>query len=154
MNKKKLLLLVVILTMCFSINVYASNTENSDDPNDYSWETDNIEGEPSNERWSYISTTTQGMSISNGKATMSATISGYPGITTKVIIYMYLQKYYDGYWHNLTATKDEFNSFHGEKERYKTGCTSGKYRLKVSFYAYGPNNKYENHVAYSATYNY
>lgn len=143
----------IIMAISMSMPVFASNA--CDDPNDYSWETKDLEGSPSTERWSYIANTSQGMSIDdNGMAIMLGSLTGYKGTTNKVIIYMYLQKYYDDYWHNLTWTKDEFNNYYGTTERYKTGCTSGKYRLKVSYYAYGPNNKYENHIAYSAIYNY
>ena len=154
MRKVKALFLAIVLVLGMSFNVYAANIQDSDDPNDYSWETEDLSGTPATERWSYISTTSQGMHISNGTATMTASIIGYQGVTNKVIIYMYLQQYYDDYWHNLTWTKDEFNNYRGSKERYKSGCGKGKYRLKVSNYAYGPNDKYENHIAYSAIYNY
>lgn len=152
---KKLIRIFLICIFTMSLSITSLAAMNVDDPNDYSWETEGLEGSPSTERWSYIANTSQGMSIDkNGKAILDASLTGYYGTTKKVIIYMYLQKYYDGYWHNLTWTKDEFNDFYGMVERYKTGCTSGTYRLKVSYYAYGPNNKYENHVAYSATYYY
>lgn len=145
--------MALIICLSFSATAYAAE-DYDNDPNDYSWETEGIEGTPSTERWSYISGTSQGMSIDdNGKATMTASITGYQKITTKVIIYMYLQQYYDGYWHNLTWTKDEFDSYRGAKERYKYNCSKGTYRLKVSYYAYA-GSKYENHVAYSATYIY
>lgn len=151
MKKVFSLLLTVVMVMTFSITAFA--TEN-DDPNDYSWEMENLEGSPSEERWSYIAKTSQGMHVKNGTATMTASLIGYNGTTKKVIIYMYLQQYYDGYWHNIHWEKDEFNKYMGSAEHYKSGCASGKYRLKVSYYAYGPNDKYENHIAYSAIYNY
>ena len=151
--KKKIfsVFFTVIITLTFSITAFAAE---NDDPNDYSWETEQIEGSPSTERWSYISSTSQGMHVSNDTATMTATLIGYKGTTNKVIIYMYLQQYYDGYWHNIHWEKDEFNYYRGSTEHYKSGCASGKYRLRVSYYAYGPDDKYENHIAYSAIYNY
>ena len=154
MKRRISIFLVMILMLLFSMTAVAAENVDGDDPNDYSWETEGLEGSPSTERWSYISNTSQGMHISNGTATLSAALTGYYGTTNKVIIYMYLQQYYDDYWHNLTWTKDEFNQFYGSAERYKSGCGKGKYRLKVSYYAYGPNDKYENHIAYSAIYNY
>lgn len=150
---KKLISCFLCVILMTSMSIVSLAAEN-DDPNDYSWETDNIEGTPSLEKWSYIANTSQGMSIDNGTAVLMGSLIGYKGTTQKIIIYLYLQKYYDDYWHNLTWTKDEFNTYYGTAERLKTGCTSGKYRLKVSYYAYGPNNKYENHIAYSAIYNY
>lgn len=151
--KKKIcsVFLTVIMTLTFSVTAFA--VEN-DDPNDYSWETEDLEGSPSTERWSYIANTSQGMHVKNGTATMTASITGYQGVTNKVIIYMYLQQYYDDYWHNIHWEKDEVNGYRALREHYKSGCASGKYRLKVSYYAYGPNDKYENHIAYSAIYNY
>lgn len=151
--KKKIfsVFLTVIMTLTFSITAFASE---NDDPNDYSWETEDLEGSPSTERWSYIANTSQGMHIKNGTATMTAALTGYNGTTNKVIIYMYLQHYYDGYWHNIHWEKDEFNKSYGAAEHYYDGCAKGTYRLKVSYYAYGPNDKYENHIAYSAKYHY
>lgn len=143
--------LTVVMVLTFSVTAFAAE---NDDPNDYSWETEDLEGSPSTERWSYISSTSQGMHVKNGTATMTASLIGYNGTTKKVIIYMYLQQYYDDYWHNIHWEKDEFNKSYGAAEHYKSGCASGRYRLRVSYYAYGPDDKYENHIAYSAIYNY
>lgn len=154
MKKRLGIILIAMMTLLFSISAAAAENSMDNDPNDYSWETEGLDGTPSTERWSYIANTSQGMHIKDGTATMTASLIGYKGITNKVIIYMYLQQFYDDYWHNLTWTKDEFNSHIALKERYKSDCSKGKYRLKVSYYAYGPNDKYENHVAYSAIYNY
>lgn len=153
---KKLMgfLLLIITITSMSLSAFASVETDNDDYNDYSWEKDDIEGTPSTERWSYIASTSQGMSINNNsKATLLASITAYPDKVDKVIIYMYLQKYEDGIWKNLTWTKDEFDSFRGTVERYKSNCSKGTYRLKVSYYAYA-GSKYENHVAYSARYHY
>ncbi len=147
-------LLIVVMTISMSLSAFASIETDHDDYNDYSWEKEDIEGVPSTERWSYISSTRQGMSIdNNGKATLLGSLTGYSGITDKVIIYMYLQKYENGIWKNLTWTKDAINKFYGTTERYKYNCSRGSYRLKVSYYAYA-GSKYENHVAYSARYHY
>ena len=153
---KKLMgfLLLIITITSMSLSAFASVETDNDDYNDYSWEKDDIEGTPSTERWSYIASTSQGMSINNNsKATLLASITAYPDKVDKVIIYMYLQKYEDGIWKNLTWTKDEFNRFYGTAERLKYDCSKGTYRLKVSYYAYA-GSKYENHVAYSARYHY
>ena len=148
------IILILVITVSMSVTAFASIETDHDDYNDYSWERENIEGTPSTERWSYISSTSQGMSINDsGKATMLASLYGYKGTTTKVIIYMYLQKREDGIWKNLTWTQDVFNSHTGTVERYRYDCSRGTYRLKVSYYAYA-GSKYENHVAYSATYIY
>lgn len=142
------------MMLSMSMTVLASVETDHDDYNDYSWETEDIEGTPSTERWSYISSTSQGMSITDdATAIMTGSLTGYRGTTTKVIIYMYLQRYQDGIWKNLTWTKDEFNTYHGTAERLKHDCSKGTYRLKVSYYAYA-GSKYENHVAYSARYHY
>ena len=47
---------------------------------------------------------------------MTASLIGYNGTTKKVIIYMYLQQYYDGYWHNIHWEKDEFNKSYGVQQ--------------------------------------
>ena len=146
--------LMMALMISMSLSVFASVETDHDDFNDYSWEREDIEGTPSTERWSYISRTSQGMSITDDStAIMTGSLTGYQGTTTKVIIYMYLQRRQDGIWKNLTWTKDEFNRFYGTAERLKYDCSRGTYRLKVSYYAYA-GSKYENHVAYSATYIY
>lgn len=154
MKKIAAVILTVLMMMSMSLTVFASIETDHDDYNDYSWEKEDIEGTPSTERWSYIAGTSQGMSITDdATAIMTGSLTGYQGTTTKVIIYMYLQRRQDGIWKNLTWTKDEFNRFYGTAERLKYDCSRGTYRLKVSYYAYA-GSKYENHVAYSATYIY
>lgn len=154
MKKIAAVILTVLMMMSMSLTVFASIETDHDDYNDYSWEKEDIEGTPSTERWSYIAGTSQGMSITDdATAIMTGSLTGYQGTTTKVIIYMYLQRYQDGIWKNLTWTKDEFNRFYGTAERLKYDCSKGTYRLKVSYYAYA-GSKYENHVAYSARYHY
>ena len=153
-KKSILFILMIIMMLSMSMTVLASVETDHDDYNDYSWEKEDIEGTPSTERWSYIARTSQGMSITDDStAIMTGSLTGYRGTTTKVIIYMYLQRRQDGIWKNLTWTKDEFNNYYGTAERLKYDCSRGTYRLKVSYYAYA-GSKYENHVAYSATYIY
>lgn len=105
---KKLMgfLLLIITITSMSLSAFASVETDNDDYNDYSWEKDDIEGTPSTERWSYIASTSQGMSINNNsKATLLASITAYPDKVDKVIIYMYLQKYEDGIWKILHGQK-------------------------------------------------
>ena len=113
-----------------------------------------IEEEISTAKWSYTRLTKTGLTISSaGKATCLASITGYPGTTTKVEINMYLQQLKNGSWTNVSSWSKTFNTYTGTLENTKTVTKGYSYRVKVSYYAYSGTKK-ENIVAYSSTVKY
>jgi len=105
-------------------------------------------------KWSYISARDTRLSISSsGTATCTGSVTGYPGTTTKVEIYLYLQQYKNGAWSTVSGGSwyQLFNSYKGTLQKTKSGLASGyQYRLKASYYAWSGSNS-ENVVAYSST---
>lgn len=154
---KKLVSFILTVSLCmgFSFTAFAQEDINAEDTNDYSWELENIDGTESLLRWSYTNYTDQGLSInSSGKATMFASVKGYSGTTTKIIMYMYLQQYKNGGWTNLTSTQDTIYSSSGSKQHYYSTCAKGyTYRLRCSYYVYSGNN-YEHIIQCSPNYSY
>ena len=154
MKKWLSILLVMIMCFTFSISAFAEGNIEPVDNNDYSWELENLDGTPSLARWSYTSTTTQAISIKNGTATVTASVEGYQGIATKVVMYMYLQQSKNGGWTNLTSYTHTFNNYYGAAEHYYSTCPKGyTYRLRCSYYVYS-GSQYEHIIAYSNNYSY
>lgn len=93
------------------------------------------------------------LSISNGTATASGTLTGTRGVTTKATVHLYLQQYNNGEW---TDYEDWLESNDGKD------CTVSKtisvpkgykYRAKASCYAYA-GTKCEHVTKYSAEVSY
>lgn len=153
---KKWIAVLLVVMMCFGFSVSAFAEENIEpvDNNDYSWELEGLDGTPSVARWSYTNCTTQGMSIKNGTATVTASVTGYQGVATKVVMYMYLQQSKNGGWTNLTSYTHTFNTYYGDAEHYYSTCPKGyTYRLRCSYYVYS-GSQYEHIIAYSSNYSY
>lgn len=153
---KKWIAVLLVVMMCFGFSVSAFAEENIEpvDNNDYSWELEGLDGTPSVARWSYTNCTTQGMSIKNGTATVTASVTGYQGVATKVVMYMYLQQSKNGGWTNLTSYTHTFNTYYGDAEHYYSTCPKGyTYRLRCSYYVYS-GSQYEHIIAYSNNYSY
>lgn len=98
-----------------------------------------IEPRNTNIKYSTIS-----LSLSDGVAKCSASVTGYSSNTYSVSIYMYLQKYSNGTWSNIASWSDSADDYTLSIYKTKT-VSSGRYRLKASYYAQN-----ENIVKYSA----
>lgn len=108
-----------------------------------------IEGKPNLARWSYTSSTSQNLSISSGTATMTLSVIGYSGVTTKIKVITDLQKYSDGTWKKVKTYMDTVNSWYMAKQHTHSGLPKGyKYRLRCQYYVYNGTN-YEYFILYS-----
>lgn len=89
------------------------------------------------------------LSVNNGTATVSGTLAGIRGVTTKATVHLYLQQYCNGQW---TDYEDWLESNNGKDcTVHKTiSVPKGyKYRAKASCYAYA-GAKSEHVTKYSA----
>lgn len=143
--------MVVMFTLCFSVNVHA---EEPMDNNDYSNEV--VPGYEKTTRWSYTDSVYAGISLdSSGYATVSCGVNGYQGTTTKIITYTYLQKLVGNEWTNVNSVSHTVYSWHAENEDYLSPAVpwGHDYRTRNSIYVYS-GNSYENIVAYSNIHHY
>lgn len=156
MKKKlmKILSLVLMVCMLFNTMAFANNIE-IEDNNDFMDEEYQQEGTRNLSRWSYTNSTVESLSISStGTATMTSKVTGYSGVTTKIDIYFYLQKY-DGSWKNVKTYKDTVENYYALKEHTYSGLDKGyDYRLRCTYYVYGPDNQYDYFMEYTATKHY
>ena len=82
------LLLVMMFTFGFSLNVHADEPV---DNNDYSNEV--VPGYEKTSRWSYTDSVSAALTIdTSGNTTATCSVTGYQSTTTKIIVYAYLQK--------------------------------------------------------------
>ncbi len=86
----------------------------------------------------------------SGTATVSGTIDGYAGKTTKTSINLYLQKYTDGSWVNVEKWSKTKNSKSCSLTKTKSVSKGYKYRAKAVFRAYAGSNS-EKVTRYSST---
>jgi len=107
-------------------------------------------GETSSPNYLYTKEANVKLSISNGTATATSTIKGYPGQTTKIGIYMYLEKYNENRhnWDTIRSWNKTVNGASGELEK-STSVSSGIYRVRTSFWVYA-GSKSENITRYSS----
>lgn len=147
----KVLSLALICGFLFNTLAFANNID-LEDNNDFMPEEYQQEGTPNLLRWSYTNSTSEGLQISSsGTATMTSTVTGYRGTTTKIDIYFYLQKY-DGSWKNVKTYKDTVNDYYAVKEHTYSPLDKGyNYRLRCTYYVYGPNNQYDHFMEYTST---
>lgn len=136
MKRKLAKILMLILVCVMSVNSFAM-ARNIEDNNDFLEDEYHIEGTPNLSRWSYVSSYSQDLYInSSGTATMTSSVTGYSGVTTKIEIYFYLQQY-DGAWKNVKTYKDTVNGSYAVKEHVYSGLEKGyKYRLRCTYYVY------------------
>lgn len=136
--------------MCFTFSMSVSAEENEDN-NDYSHELIGLEGTEKVDRWSYTSSTSQGLSISSGTAKMSVSVTGNYDVATKVVMYIYLQQSTSsGGWTNLASYTHTFNSYYGAASHTYSVPSGYTYRLRCSYYVYS-GSEYEHIIAYSST---
>lgn len=81
------------------------------------------------------------ISISDsGTATVNGRITGLAGRTTKMTLTLYLQKYENGSWKNVTSWQKESITNLLTLTKTKAVTSGYKYRTKASFYAYAGTN--------------
>ncbi len=91
----------------------------------------------------YTNTTATSLSIStNGTATCLATLNGYSGTTTKIVIKMTLQKKTLLWWSTEESWSTTINSWYGGLSK-TASVGSGTYRVKVEFTVYSGSNSEE-----------
>ena len=153
--KKNLIvaMLLVVMFIVLPCRVYASDDT---DLNDYSEEYSQITGHPKTSRWSFTNSTTTGMDISpEGEVIYDCLVDGYQGITTRILIYAYVQIHTDKGWKNIGGCMDSYDNWHAEMEEYlgKKVDWGYDYRLYCSLYVYS-GDEYEHIDAHSAVYHY
>jgi len=100
----------------------------------------------------YISTSNVNLSVSGNKATCTADVSGFKSSVIKTSIFMYLQKYNSSTDTWSTAASWSVTEDSHTASISKTAIiTSGKYRVKASYWAYTASSS-ENVIKYSGTY--
>lgn len=99
-------------------------------------------------RFSYIIAATSTIGFKNGQATAGSTLDGKQSLTTKIVIYTYLQQYKNGSWTTLGGSNKTTNSYYAYNTYSKAVPKGYKYRTKSVFYAYS-GTKYETHTNYS-----
>lgn len=111
-------------------------------------------GETASPNYLYAKEANAKLSISNSTANATSTIKGYPGQTTKVGIYMYLEKYNEDThnWDTVRSWDKTVNGVSGELEK-STSVSSGIYRVRTSFWAYAGSES-ENFTRYSSNVRY
>lgn len=149
-TKNLIVVLVLMFMFNFSMNVHA---EEPVDNNDYSNEV--VPGNEKTSRWSYTGSVYAALTInSNGYATATCSISGYQDVTTKIIVYTYLQKLVGNEWTNVDSASHTAYSWHAAYEDSLTSVPWGHdYRTRNSIYVYS-GNSYENIVFYSNIHHY
>lgn len=100
-------------------------------------------------QWDYVYQTMTNLSISSsGQATSTAQLVGVPGVTTRVGIFIYLERYSNGAWTSVNSRYQSYLSSNGTLQR-QTNVPSGYlYRVKASYYVYCGSN-YEHITQYS-----
>ncbi len=104
-------------------------------------------GEPNLSRWVYTTTTSQGLNISGGTATLSTCVSGDSSTVTKIVAYTYLQKYENGSWGTVVRFRDEVTTPYLVKTHYHYNLDKGyTYRIRNVIYVYGPDEYHFDYI--------
>ncbi|WP_418490612.1 hypothetical protein [Frisingicoccus sp.] len=148
--KNMVVMLVLMFALGFSINVHA---EEPVDNNDYSNEV--VPGFEKMARWSYTDSTYAALTLdTSGKATGNCEVNGYQNVTTKIIVYTYLQRVDGNEWVNVSSASHTANSWHAAyQDSFGTQSWGHDYRTRNSIYVYS-GNSYENIVFYSNVHHY
>lgn len=100
--------------------------------------------------WLYTNTYSSELSISGTTATCTSKVTGYSGITTKIVITQTLQKKNSsGKWEKVTSWETTVNSFKASVTNYAYNLSKGTYRLKSVFKVYSGSD-YETITKYSS----
>ncbi len=149
--KKMVLILVLMFAFGFATNVYAEETV---DNNDYSNEI--VPGYEKTSRWSYTGSVYAALTLdNNGYATGNCEVNGYQSVTTKIIVYTYLQKLSGNEWVNVdSASHTTYNWHAAHQDSFSPAVPWGHdYRTRNSVYVYS-GDSYENIVFYSNIHHY
>lgn len=148
----------IILTLLLAALMVGSSpcayAQELTDQNDYSNEV--VPGHEKTERWSYTNSVNAALTIStSGYATATTGVTGYQGMTTKIIIYSYLQKYDGGSWVNVSSFSNTANDWVLDIEQgFGAYAVWGHdYRVYNSIYVYA-GSSYEHVNAYSIVHHY
>lgn len=155
---KKLIALLTMVTICMGMMIFPAMAAEDYPETGFDFEAfeaqERLNGTPKVERLKYTASSAQDLEISNKKATASASITGYKGTTTKIVIYMYIQQLKNGSWTTLDSHRYEFSNWYADKEITYSPCPHKyTYRLKCSYYVYA-GSKYESFADTSAEYVY
>lgn len=148
--KNIMLMLVLMFTFVFSMNVHA---EEPVDNNDYSNEV--VPGYEKTSRWSYTSNVNAALTLgTDGASTAYSDVTGYQSLVTKIITYTYLQRLDGDSWTNVDSVSHTAYSWHTAYEDPMTTVSWGHdYRTRNSVYVYS-GDSYENIVVYSNIHHY
>lgn len=85
----------------------------------------------------YTKSTNTNLMITSGQATSTSSITGYPGITAKVVITMHLEKkgLLGLYWSTITSWSQTFDHYSGALSK-DYNVSGGTYRVKAVYVAY------------------
>lgn len=156
LKAKKVISMILLLTMIISVMSFPVNAASDDDLNDYSEEYSQIEGYPKTVRWSFTNFVSTGMDISSsGTIIVNCNVDGYSDVTTKIVIYSYAQRHTSSGWVNVAGASGSYNNWYAVMEKtLSTKATWGyDYRVYSSIYVYS-GSQYEHINAYSAVYHY
>jgi hypothetical protein len=99
----------------------------------------------------YINWTYTSISIGTyGETTATGVVNGYQGITDRVQIYLYLERYVSGSWQTYNVWYKSFNSYYGSLQGTDVVPHGYYYRVRGSYYAWDGNNS-EQVYGYSDT---
>lgn len=101
----------------------------------------------------YTKSTYTNLAIVSGSATCVASLTGYPGITTKVEITMYLEKkQFLFFWFTDASWSETFYSYNAAMSK-QWSVSGGTYRVKAVYVAYSGTES-ETITGYSSTVTY
>lgn len=138
MLKKLISLLLSIILLCSVSTVAYAQSPNTIQPKEtVQSETDIMPC------FEYTNTTYAALNISNdGTATCLASLNGYSGTTTKIVIKMTLQKRTVLWWSAQESWTTTINNWYGSLTK-TASVGSGKYRVKAEFTVYSGSNSEE-----------
>lgn len=146
---KKILALVMCIVLMCGMGIVA-NAQGVSSADDYTV-TVSEEGESQVQpRYSYTNVISCLLSKSNGKALCVASVGGYSGTTTKIVIKMTLQKKTLLWWSKVQEWSSTTNS-HSAAMSKTVAVESGKHRVKLVATVYS-GSKSEEITMYSETY--
>jgi len=98
----------------------------------------------------YTNTTSTSISFGTGTATATGSITGYPGITTKVMIAVYVQKLVSGTWSMVGYNSQVFDNTYYATLQKTCNITSGYYYRTKAVYTAFSGTDYEQITEYSS----
>ena len=139
------LLMVLVLLLGFSVSSYADPVI----PIDRIVTENDSAIQP---LYAYTRTYDESLSISNGTAKCTSSLTGINGTTTKIVIKMTLQKKTLLWWSEVETWSATYNTYYGTMTK-STTVGSGTYRVKAVYTVYSGSNS-ESITDYSSQYKY